>query len=290
MSAKIRLHKPLISVDWLWQHFNASNLIILDASIQKVTQSKSEGSINSSTQKSLQDLRIKNARFFDLKSKFSDLTSEYPTTMPSLENFSKAARQLGINRDSAIVVYDELGIYSSPRVWWMFKVMGHENIAVLDGGLPEWQKAGLPCESKREYGDSEGDFTGNFRKDLMCDYKYVLNSINIESTLVIDARAENRFNATEPEPRAGLRSGHIPNSINLPYTELIKNGKMIVKEKLSENFSKYDTIHDRLVFTCGSGITACILALGAEIAGLKNNAIYDGSWTEWGSITELPIE
>ena len=290
MSAKIRLHKPLISVDWLWQHFNASNLIILDASIQKVTQSKSEGNNNLSTQKSLLDLRIKNARFFDLKSKFSDLTSEYPTTMPSLENFSKAARQLGINRDSAIIVYDELGIYSSPRVWWMFKAMGHENIAVLDGGLPEWQKAGLPCESKREYGDSEGNFTGNFRKDLMCDYKDVLNSINIESTLVIDARAENRFNATEPEPRVGLRSGHIPNSINLPYTELIKNGKMIVKEKLSENFSKYETIQDRLVFTCGSGITACILALGAEIAGLQNNAIYDGSWTEWGSITELPIE
>ncbi len=280
---QIVIEKPLVSIDWLSRHLDASNLIILDASITKVSDAKIDA-VN--TVKS----QIKNARFFDLKKKFSDLTSEYPNTMPSPKIFSDAARQLGINSDSAIVVYDELGIYSSPRVWWMFKAMGHTNIAVLNGGLPEWKKKGMPVEKNKIFKGERGDFTTGFNPDLMRDYKDVLNSIKIENTLVIDARSENRFNGTEPEPRVGLRSGHIPNSTNLPYTELIKNGKMIAKEKLLENFSKFDAIRDRLVFTCGSGITACILALGAEIAGLQNNAVYDGSWTEWGSITELPIE
>lgn len=283
MTDKIVIEKPLVSIDWLSRYLDASNLVILDASITKVSDVKIDAVDTVKCQ-------IKNARFFDLKKKFSDLTSEYPNTMPSLEKFSDAARQLGINNDSAIVVYDELGIYSSPRVWWMFKAMGHNNIAVLDGGLPEWEKAGLPCESKMKYRGNGGNFTGNYQKDLMSDYKGVLNSINMEHTFVIDARAKNRYNGTEPEPRVGLRSGHIPNSINLPYTELIKNNKMITQEKLSESFSKFETIHDRHIFTCGSGITACILALGAELAGLKNNAVYDGSWTEWGSLTELPIE
>jgi thiosulfate/3-mercaptopyruvate sulfurtransferase len=161
---------------------------------------------------------------------------------------------------------------------------------VLNGGLPEWKKKGMPVEKNKIYKGEPGDFTAEYIPDLMSDYKDVLHSIKIESTLVIDARSENRFNGTEPEPRVGLRRGHIPNSTNLPYIELIKNGKMISKEKLLKNFSKFDPVQDRLVFTCGSGITACILALGADIAGMQNNTVYDGSWTEWGSLTELPIE
>ena len=280
---QIVIKKPLVSVEWLLKNLEAPNLIILDASIQKVGQVKSEPRLIARTQ-------IKDARFFDLKMKFSHLTSEFPNTMPVPFEFSKSARQLGINKNSAIVVYDDLGIYSSPRVWWMFKAMGHTNIAVLNGGLPEWKKKGLPVENIKIYKGEPGDFTEDFNQDLMSDYNDVLNSIGNAHIVVLDARSENRFNGTEPEPRVGLRSGHIPNSTNLPYTELIKNGKMIAKEKLLENFSEFDAIQDRLVFTCGSGITACILALGAEIAGLQNNAVYDGSWTEWGSITELPIE
>ena len=280
---QIDIKKPLVSVEWLLQNLDAPNLIILDASIQKVGEAKSEPQLMARTQ-------IKDSRFFDLKMKFSDLTSEFPNTMQVPSEFSESARQLGINKNSAIVVYDDLGIYSSPRVWWMFKAMGHPNIAVLNGGLPEWKQKGMPVEKNKIYKGEHGDFTADYNPDLMSDYKDVLNSIKIERTLVIDARSENRFNGTEPEPRVGLRSGHIPNSSNLPYTELIKNGKMIDREKLLENFSKFDAIQDRFVFTCGSGITASILALGAEIAGLHNNAVYDGSWTEWGSITELPIE
>ena len=280
---QIDIEKPLVSVEWLLLNLKAPNLIILDASIQKVGEAKSEPQLIARTQ-------IKDARFFDLKMKFSDLTSEFPNTMLIPFEFSASARQLGINKNSAIVVYDDLGIYSSPRVWWMFKAMGHTNIAVLNGGLPEWKKKGMPVEKNKIYKGERGDFIADYKPHLMSGYKDILNSIKIENTLVIDARSENRFNGTEPEPRVGLRRGHIPNSTNLPYTELVKNGKMIAKEKLLENFSKFDMRQDRLVFTGGSGITACILALGAEIAGLQNNAVYDGSWTEWGSIIELPIE
>lgn len=283
MPGKISLQNPLVSVNWLWQHFDASNLIILDSSIPKIGEVKSNAINKVRTQ-------IKNARFFDLKMTFSNLSSEYPTTMPSSEKFSEAARQLGINKDSAIIVYDDLGIYSSPRVWWMFKAMGHKNIAVLDGGLPEWEKAGFPIEKAKIYVGETGDFTTKYYRDMMSDYKDVLNAINNEHELVIDARAKNRFNGTEPESREGLRSGHIPRSVNLPYTELIKDDKIISKEKLSEIFSKFNPIEDSFIFTCGSGITACILALGAEMVGFKKMSIYDGSWTEWGSRIELPIE
>ena len=280
---QIVIEKPLVSVEWLLKNLEAPNLIILDASIQKVGEDKSELQLIARTQ-------IKDARFFDLKMKFSDLTSEFPNTMQVPSEFSESARQLGINKNSAIVVYDDLGIYSSPRVWWMFKAMGYTNIAVLNGGLPEWKKKGMPVEKNKIYQGERGDFIADYNPHLMSVYKDLLHSIKIESTIVIDARSENRFNGTEPEPREGLRSGHIPNSTNLPYTNLIKNGKMIAKEKLLKNFSKFDMKQNRLVFTCGSGITACILALGAEIVELQNIAVYDGSWTEWGSITELPIE
>lgn len=283
MSGSIEIREPLVSVDWLRQHFEASNLIILDASIQKATDD-----IKSVDHKSRS--QIKNALFFDLKKKFSDVSSEFPNTMPTPEIFSEFARNLGINKDSALVVYDDLGIYSSPRVRWMFKAMGHHNIAVLDGGLPEWQKAGYPCEAVKKYAGEHGDFTANYHLGFISEYADILNAINNKQTIVVDARSENRFKGLEAEPREGLRSGHIPKSINLPYTQLIEDNKMVSKIKLSESFSKFDSKEDSLIFSCGSGITACILALAAEMIGLKNISIYDGSWTEWGSKTDLPIE
>jgi len=283
MSGSIEIREPLVSVDWLKQHFHASNLIILDASIQKATEDNKSVDHTSRSQ-------IKNARFFDLKKKFCDESSEFPNTMPTPENFSESARNLGINKNSALVVYDDLGIYSSPRVWLMFKAMGHHNIAVLDGGLPEWQKEGNPCEAVKKYAGENGDFTANYQIGFISEYLDILNAIDNEHTIVIDARSENRFNGVEAEPREGLKRGHIPKSINLPYTQLIEDNKMVSKLTLSDTFSKIGPKEDSLIFSCGSGITACILALGAELIGFKNISIYDGSWTEWGSKTDLPIE
>ncbi len=272
----LKISSPLISIDWLSQNIDAPNLVILDATIKKVTTNDTSSEITEKQQ-------IKNTRFLDIKNTFSDLSSEFPNTMLSPEKFTEAARQLGICNDSIIVVYDELGIYSSPRVWWMFKAMGHHNIAVLDGGLPEWKKAGLSLEKITEYIGEKSDFIANYNANYMNNYHDVSDAINDDTISILDARSENRFNGLEDEPRKGLRSGHIPNSINLPYSKLIENGKMKSKNELKTIFTELVKEENKIIFSCGSGITACILALGAEIAGLNNLSVYDGSWTEWGS-------
>lgn len=283
MSKNIIISEPLVSVAWLWQHFDAQNLIVLDASIPKVT---AENISLDNTIKS----QIKDARFMDLDNEFSDTTAMFPNTMLTPENFQVAARKLGIHKNSALVVYDDLGIYSSPRAWWMFKTMGHDNIAVLDGGLPEWKKKSLPFEDRKKYIGEQGDFVAHYRSSMICDYREVLRSINDDSTLVIDSRSENRFFGVDPEPREGVRGGHIPKSKNIPYSLLLEENKMASRERINEIFDDLPKQGEKLIFSCGSGITACVLALGSEMIGLRDKSVYDGSWTEWGSLTELPLE
>lgn len=279
----IRINSPLISIKWLSKNINAKNIVVLDATIPKVTSENNNFDDISSNQ-------IKNTRFIDIKNKFSDLSTELPNTMLHPVAFEKAARDLGINNDSAIVVYDSYGIYSSSRAWWMFKAMGHDNIAVLDGGFPEWEKAGLEIEQKRFYSGNKGNFKADYDKRYFNDFHDVLKAIENRDAIVLDARAENRFKGLVEEPRKGLRSGHIPASISFPYSKLITDNKMISKEKISEVFTQIINNDKPLIFSCGSGVTACTLALGAEIIGLKNISVYDGSWTEWGSNLKLPIE
>lgn len=283
MSNEITIVQPLVSVNWLYNNFQASNLIVLNATINKATNFKSS-SVTS------EKLQIKNARFVDITNSLSDRSSKLPNTIQSPKEFSKAIRELGIHNNSAIVVYDEYGIYSSPRVWWLFKAMGHTNIAVLDGGFPAWKSAKFPIEKKQVYSGKKGNFIAKYDQDYINNFNEVLSVINTTSTLVLDARSENRFKALEEEPRKGLRSGHIPNSKNLPYSKLIKEGKMKSKNELKAIFAPLVKKENKLIFSCGSGITACILALGADIAGYKKLSVYDGSWTEWGSRNELPIE
>lgn len=279
-STMLKIRNSLVSVDWLAQNVDAPNLVILNATIKKVIATASSN-ITEKTQ-------IKNARFFDIKNKFSDTTAEFPNTIQSAKEFSKAVRQLGINNNSAIVVYDELGIYASPRVWWLFKAMGHPNIAVLDGGFPEWKKTRLPIEKATEYIGVKGDFTANYDASYISNFHDVSDAINNDTISILDARSENRFKGLEPEPRKGLRSGHISNSINMPYSKLIENHKMKSKVALKDLFTEVIKKDKKLIFSCGSGITACILALGAEVAGFDNKkSVYDGSWTEWGSLTSV---
>lgn len=267
----IRLNSPLVSVEWLNEHFNASNLIVLDATINKVIDTTS--------------IRIPNARFFDIKQKFSDTSAEFPSTLPSKEQFQKEAKALGINTDSAVVVYDDKGIYSSARAWWLFRVFGFENVAVLDGGLPEWKSRNFKVENYNHETYSEGNFVAHFNPELMTDFKGVnIYSQNSEYQ-ILDARSEERFKCLVDEPRAGLRRGTIPNSKNLPYTELLNGHKLKSKSELSERFNnKVEDNKAKLVFSCGSGITACILALAATQCNFKNLIVYDGSWTEYGTL------
>ncbi len=233
-------------------------------------------------------LVIKNARFLDIKNEFSDTAAPFPNTLLSPKKFEEKAQELGINNDNCVVVYDNYGYYSCARVWWMLKTMGFDNCAVLDGGLPSWLEVDYPAQKLHSRKHKKGNFKENYLEGMLINYKNVLNSFEDKDKLIFDARSESRFLGAEPEPREGLRSGHIPNSKSLPYTSLLEGAKLKSVKELQVLFSGYQT--KELIFTCGSGVTACILALGAEIAGVKNKSVYDGSWTEWGSLQELPIE
>jgi len=275
--ATVKITQPLVSVEWLHNHLGASNLVILDASIPKVTGG-GDTSVN--------EVQIPNARFFDLKNKFSDVSAPFPTTFPSSVQFENSAQELGINSDSAIVIYDDKGIYSSPRAWWLFKAFGHDNVAVLDGGFPAWTKANYKVENKRAYKGDHGSFKAKYRPQLMKFFEDLKKESHDRNHLIIDARSESRFKCLEPEPRAGLRMGTIPNSVNIPFEDLLRYSHFRSTKELKTVFSKVANYQDNMTFSCGSGITACVLALGAEMAGYKNISVYDGSWTEWGSLVQ----
>lgn len=277
---KLKIESPIVSVEWLHENINAENLIVLDATITKV------GTKEITKEKKQQ---IPNTIFFDLKKVFLDKEGLYPNTIPAKENFEEEVQKLGVNKNSSIVVYDRIGVYSSPRVWWMFKAFGFENIAVLNGGFPSWLKNNYPVEVLELKEVVKGNFEANFKAENISLTNHVLQASK-NKKLILDARSKGRFNATEPEPRADLRSGHIPNSKSLPYSELQVEGKMRLKEEIQKIFLDLNPNKEDVIFSCGSGITACILALGSEIAGNKNYKVYDGSWTEWASNLELPIE
>lgn len=273
---KINIEKPIVSVEWLNQNLTASNLVILDASMKKATESEDD----------LTSVQIPNTRFFDIKNVFSNLSDPFPSAVPSEEKFIEESQKLGINNDSAIVVYDDKGIYSSARVWWLYKTFGYDNVAVLDGGLPEWLNANYKTEPKQKQKTEIGNFKGTYNPKYFKFFDDIQNSIHNANDVILDARSADRFNGLVEEPREGLRSGHIPNSESLPYSNLFDGNKLKDKADLNSIFDNFKVTEKNMIFTCGSGITACILALGANIAGYKNLSVYDGSWTEYGSLTK----
>jgi thiosulfate/3-mercaptopyruvate sulfurtransferase len=276
----LKMNTPLVSVAWLHNNLENKNLIILDCSIPKVT-------VN--TIFSEQKTQIKGAVFFDIKNSFSDKKAAQPNTVLAPAEFEKKAQELGIHRDSMLVCYDDLGIYSAPRVWWMFQLMGFTNIAVLDGGLPEWKASNFPIETPVVYQPKKGNFRADYQPEKLKYTKDVLYAIANKSVLILDARSSGRFYGTAPEPREDLKSGHIPSSVSLPFGEIQQNGKMKSKDELSKIFSDNNNNNKEIIFTCGSGITAAILALGAAIVKVENVAVYDGSWTAWASTENLPV-
>ena len=264
---------PLVNVDWLEENLKDPNLIILDAS--------PETNVSGLIAEYL-GIQIKDARHFDLKNVFCDKESEIPNMIPNSEVFTEECQKLGIKNNSKIVVYDNLGIYTSPRVWWMFKVMGHENIAVLNGGLSAWKNKNLPCESTNNLYTNyqKGDFTAFYNADLVKDAQFLLHNIETKECLVIDARSKDRFYGETPEPRENMKSGHIPRSINLPFEHVLKNGCYLPREDLKTIYKSLNINNESLIFTCGSGITACIVLLALEFISSNKKAIYDGSWAE----------
>ena len=272
---------PIVSVDWLNEQLHDPNLIILDASLKAIASNRQTLHPN---------IQIIGARFFDFKKVFSDQASEIPNMLPSPENFTAECQKLGINQESKIVVYDNLGIYSSPRAWWMFKAMGHEQIAVLDGGLPAWMAKNFAHEEiqQREY--PKGNFQANYQANLVWSAQEVLQNLDNPSATIIDARSEGRFNGTSPEPREGLKSGRIPKSKSLPYQQVLKDGHFLPKAELQDVFEQLKLKNQPLVFTCGSGLTACIISLASQLVQDYPTAVYDGSWSEWGMFDASLIE
>lgn len=277
----LKVPAAIVSVHWLKEHLHDKDLIVLDASIKKVTDKDAQ----------LSEVMLPNAQLFDLRNTFLDTSSELPNTIPTPESFELNIRKLGITENSCIVIYDRTGVYSAPRAWWLCKTFGLENVAVLDGGLPVWMDEGYEVVPKKNVNSkNHSSFKAVFDRNVIATTHEVLDVIKTGEKIVIDARSEGRFKGIDPEPRKGLKGGHIPNSFNLPFSEVMTGGCLKQADELQGVFEKLNPTNKDVVFTCGSGVTACILGLASSIAGFNNYTIYDGSWTAWASTNHLPIE
>ncbi|EEF48771.1 thiosulfate sulfertansferase, putative [Ricinus communis] len=297
-------NEPVVSVDWLHANLREPDLKVLDASWYMPDEQRNPI-------QEYQVAHIPGALFFDVDG-ISDRSTNLPHMLPSEEAFSAAVSALGIENKDGLVVYDGKGIFSAARVWWMFRVFGHEKVWVLDGGLPRWRASGYDVESsasgdailkasaaseaieKVYHGQAVGPITfqTKFQLHLVWTLEQVKKNIEDRTHQHIDARSKARFDGAAPEPRKGIRSGHVPGSKCIPFPQMLDASQTLLPaDELKKRFDQEGISLESPVFTsCGTGVTACILALGMHRLGKQDVPVYDGSWTEWGAHPDTPVD
>jgi len=276
--------EAVVSTDWLAGNLGAPDLRVVDASYYLPGEGLDP-------RQEFETQHIPGAVFFDIDA-IKDPDSDLPHMLPPPHIFSAKVRKLGLGDGLRLVIYDQRGLFSAPRVWWTFRTFGHEEVAVLDGGLPKWLNEGRPVE-EGEARAEERHFTPRMNSLLLRDRAQLLANLAGRAEQVLDARSSARFAGGAPEPRAGLRAGHIPGSRNLPFTEIIdpKRQTLLDDATLRARFAAAGVdLQQPVVTTCGSGVTAAVLALGLHRLGHRDVAVYDGSWSEWGLPGDTPVE
>lgn len=275
--------KWLVETDWLNERLSAPGVVIIDASWSMPGDARKAEEI-------YREAHIPGALFFDID-EIADTSSPFPHMLPPPEKFASRMRKMGVGDGMKIVVYDNRGIFSAPRVWWTFRVMGHNDVVVLNGGLVKWREEGRPLESGSPAMRSERHFSARKNSELVRDLDDVRAALQSKRLLVVDARSKARFEGRDKEPRPVPRLGHMPGAHNVPYESLIdSNGTLKSSAGLRSAFEAAGVDPGKpIITTCGSGITACILALGLSVLGNEWASVYDGSWAEWSTVPSAPV-
>ncbi|MBP2460906.1 MULTISPECIES: 3-mercaptopyruvate sulfurtransferase [unclassified Rhizobium] len=272
----------VVSSKWLENELGSPNLRIVDASFYLPAHNRDADAEYAAG-------HIPGAVRFD-HDKVADHSTGLPHMVPSPDVFADAVGKLGISENDRIVIYDGPGIFSSPRGWWLFRIMGAKQVFILDGGLDGWKAEGRALETEIP-SPVASNFDAELRLDKVIDYHQMMSIVSDRTSQIADARPAGRFTGTEPEPRAGMRSGHMPGAVNAPSSSFSTNGKLKTIPELRQAIEAAGIDLGRPVVTsCGSGITAAIITLALESLGHEDNALYDGSWTEWGGRSDTPIE
>ena len=271
----------LASTDWLAGHLRDPNLVVVDGSWYLPTE-KRDGF------EEYLAAHIPGAVFFDID-EIADHSRALPHMLPPPQVFELHMARLGITNQSKIVVYDGAGLFSAPRVWWTFRVFGLTDVHILDGGFPKWKAENRPVEAEMVTREPS-HFTAEMNEAMIADLARVKKTLVDRSAQVVDSRSAERFRGDAPEPRPGVRSGHMPGSLNVPYTRIVDNGRLAGGEAIRKAFAEGGVDLDKPVITsCGSGVNAAIVWLALDSIGKEPEALYDGSWSEWGAHEELPV-